>query len=405
MNLTDRQVRSASEGRHADGNGLYLVVTASGRRNWVLRFQMNGRRRDMGLGAYPAVSLADARNKAIDAQRLIASGVDPISAKAAERPQKTFGEVADDLIASLSAGWKNEKHRNQWPSTLNTYAALLMKRDVATITTEDVLAVLKPIWTSKAETASRLRGRIEAVIDAAIARGYRTEANPARWKGHLERLLPPRKKLTRGHHRALPYSELPDFIALLRGQDGISSQALEFTILTAARSGEVLGAKWAEFDLEKRIWTVPAARMKANKEHRVPLSDRAMEILNAMNEVKVSDFVFAGKKADKGLSGMALEMVLRRLNFADRATVHGFRSCFSDWATEQTHYSGEVREMALAHTVGNKVEAAYRRGDLFEKRRDIMADWASFLEKAQIEMSPSDLETKGSVREDEINSV
>ena len=336
----------------------------------------------MGLGSYPSVSLADARSKAADARKLIASGVDPIDAKASKQPRKNFGEVANDLITSLSAGWRDEKHQKQWPSTLNMYASRLMPMDVALISTEDILAVLKPVWTEKPETASRLRGRIEAVIDAAIARRFRTDANPARWKGHLERLLPPRKRLSRGHHRAMPYSDLPTFIVLLQQHEGISSRALEFTILTAARSGEVLGAKWSEFDLEKRIWTIPATRMKAQKEHRVPLSDRAFEILKSIDVIETNDFVFTGKKAGSGLSSMALEMVLRRMEYSTRTTVHGFRSCFSDWATEQTHYSGEVREMALAHSVGNKVEAAYRRGDLFEKRRDIMADWSNFLNTA-----------------------
>ena len=379
MSLTDRQVRAATSGRHTDGNGLYLVVSESGRRNWVLRYQMNGRRRDKGLGSYPMVSLLDARNKAADDRKLISAGTDPIDAKTSELLRKTFGEVADDLIASLSAGWRNEKHQKQWPSTLNMYASRLKAMDVALITTEDVLAVLKPIWTMKPETASRLRGRIEAIIDAAIARGFRNDINPARWKGHLERLLPPRKRLSRGHHRALPYAELPVFIPFLRQQESISSLALEFTILTAARSGEVLGAKWSEFDLEKRIWTIPATRMKAQKEHRIPLSERAKDILASIEVVETNEFVFTGKKAGHGLSTMALEMVLRRMDYANRTTVHGFRSCFSDWATEQTHHSGEVREMALAHSVGNKVEAAYRRGDLFEKRREIMSDWANFL--------------------------
>ena len=379
MSLTDRQVRAASVGRHADGSGLYLVVTESERRNWVLRFQMNGRRRDMGLGAYPAVSLAEARERTAYARKLIATGTDPIEARASQQPRKTFRDFADDLIVSLSSGWRNEKHQKQWPSTLNMYASRLMTMDVSSISTEDVLTVLKPIWTTKPETAARLRGRIEAVIDAAIARRFRSDANPARWKGHLERLLPPRKRLSRGHHRALPYSELPMFIDLLKQHHGISNRALEFTILTAARSGEVLGAKWSEFDLERRIWTIPATRMKAHKEHRVPLSYRAVEILTSLELVETNEFVFTGKKAGCGLSVMALEMVLRRLNYAKRTTVHGFRSCFSDWATEQTQHSGEVREMALAHSVGNKVEAAYRRGDLFEKRRDIMADWERFL--------------------------
>ena len=323
--------------------------------------------------------MADARSKAADARKLIAAGIDPIQSKANEKPKLTFGDVADELIESLSSGWKNEKHRKQWPSTLNQYAIKLRPMDVTEITTEDILRVLKPIWATKPETASRLRGRIEAVIDAASARGLRTDANPARWKGHIERLLPPRKRLTRGHHRAMPYSDLPAFMEILTNHEGISCRALQFAILTAARSGEVLGAQWSEFDLEKCIWIIPNSRMKAGREHRVALSEHALKILDAMDGIRTDDFVFAGRKLKKGLSVMSLNMVLRRLNYDQLTTVHGFRSCFSDWATEQTHYSGEVREMALAHTVSNKVEAAYRRGDLLEQRRGIMMDWGNFL--------------------------
>jgi integrase len=326
--------------------------------------------------------LADARIKAADARKLIATGVDPIQAKASTRQQKTFGELADELIASLSIGWKNEKHKKQWPSTLNSYAASLRPMNVADITTEHVMRVLNPIWAIKPETASRLRGRIEAVIDAATARDLRSDANPARWKGHLQSLLPPRKRLTRGHQRAMPYQDTPVFIALLKAQEGHSARALEFAIITAARSGEVLNSKWSEFDLENRIWIIPSNRMKAGKEHRVPLSDPAMQILKSLYDIRISDFVFPGRKSNQGLSVMALEMTLRRMKQNHMTTVHGFRSCFSDWATEQTHYSSEVREMALAHTVGNKVEAAYRRGDLFEKQRGIMIDWANFLHQA-----------------------
>jgi len=261
--------------------------------------------------------------------------------------------------------------------TLQVYAAPLRRIPVDKITTDDVLSVLKPLWNDKAETASRLRGRIERVLDAAKAQGLRTSENPARWRGHLDQLLPKRQRLTRGHHAAMPYSDVPAFMADLQARQATAALALELAILTAARTGEVLGARWEEFDLDRALWTVPATRMKAGREHRVPLSQRALKITGAMHQCRNGDYVFPGQKAGRPLSVMALEMVLRRMK-VDGATVHGFRSAFRDWAAEATSFTNEVCEAALAHAIENKVEAAYRRGDLFDKRRKLMEAWGRF---------------------------
>jgi integrase len=265
--------------------------------------------------------------------------------------------------------------------TLREYAAPLRSKHVDEITTEDVLAVLQPIWREKPETASRLRGRIEAVLDAARARGFipRNEANPARWRGHLDHLLPKRGKLSRGHHAALPYAELPAFLASLREREAVAALALEFTILTAARSGEVLGARWLEIDLATKVWAVPAARMKAAREHRIPLSAAALAILEKLAEAKTGEYVFPGRSADRPLSVMAMEMVLRRMK-VEGVTVHGFRSAFRDWAGNETHFAREIAEAALSHVVGDKAEQAYRRGDALEKRREMMEAWAAWCE-------------------------
>jgi integrase len=292
----------------------------------------------------------------------------------------TFKACAEAYIHAHQAGWRNAKHRAQWPATLNTYAyPVFGDLPVQTIDTGLVLRAIEPIWTIKPETASRLRGRIESVIGWAAAKGYRPSGeNPARWKDHLENLLPAKSKVRRvEHHAALPYGQLPEFVAELRRQEGVGALALEFAILTAARTGEVIGAQWDEIDTGARLWTIPGARMKAGKEHRVPLSDAAMAIVEAVVALKQGDFVFPGAKARRPLSNMALLMTLRRMG-RDDLTAHGFRSTFSDWCAERTGYPSEVREMALAHTVGDKVEAAYRRGDLFEKRRKVMENWAVF---------------------------
>lgn len=387
--LTPLAVKNAKPGRHADGGGLHLLVKETGARSWVYRFMLKGKSRDIGLGAagQGGISLSDART-ARDALRLkVKAGIDPLeerqreatealaAAQAAAIAGITFKAVAEAYISANEASWRNDKHRQQWRNTLASYVYPVMgELPVAEIGTAHVLKILEPIWQDKPETASRIRGRIETVLDAAKARGYREGENPARWRGHIAQILPPRSRLTRGHHKAMPYEAIPAFMAKLREREAMAALALEFVILTATRTSEVLGATWAEVDLDKAIWTVPASRMKAGKEHRIPLSPRAVEILEAVKPLgKASLF-----PADKGgkLSTMAMSMLLRRMKL--ECTVHGFRSGFRDWAAECTGYAHEVCEMALAHVIGNKSEAAYRRGDLFDKRRRLMADWATY---------------------------
>lgn len=369
-------------GRHSDGGGLYLAISSDGsRRRWVFLFRWKepgqtgtGKLREMGLGSANSVSLARARELAVEARTHLAEGRNPLTVRAVENRAPTFGEMADEVVAALEIGWRNAKHRYQWRTTLTTYCGPIRSMPVDAVTTEHVLSILQPLWSKVPETASRLRGRIEKVLDAAKAKGYRTSENPARWRGHLDHLLPKRHKLTRGHHKALPYDEVPAFVARLRRTNSVSALCLEFTILTAARSGEARGARWVEFDLDRGIWTVPKERMKAGREHRVPLSGRAKEILARMSEVRNGNLVFPGQKQDRPLSIMALEMIMRRMKVD--ATVHGFRSAFRDWAAERTSVAREVAEAALAHVLENKVEAAYRRSDLFEKRQDLMELWA-----------------------------
>lgn len=374
--LSARKVETVKEpGRHSDGGGLYLNVTESGGRSWLFMYKASGRRREMGLGSLRDVPLTQARKVAANARQQLASGVDPLLAR--QKPATmTFAEAASALIESMSPAWRNAKHRAQWKMTLTVYCAPIASKAAADITTDDVLRVLKPLWLAKPETGSRLRGRIERALDYAKARGMRSGENPARWRGHLDALLPKRQKLTRGHHKAMPFDHVPEFSKGLRKMPGIAPAALEFAILTAARSGEVMGGQWSEIDLSARIWTVPATRMKGGREHRVPLSDRAVRILKAMQAVKVSKFIFPGSKPDRPLSVMALEMVLRRANID--ATVHGFRSAFRDWSGERTTFAREVAEAALAHLVGDQTERAYRRGDALEKRRALMDAWATF---------------------------
>jgi integrase len=377
--LSARAVATLTQqGRHSDGGGLYLNITASGARSWVFMWKVEGKRREVGLGALRDVPLAKARERAAEARQKLASGLDPIAARDNKPHVMTFGEAADALIESMSSSWRNEKHRAQWKMTLTVYCEPLRAKPVTEIGTEDILRVLQPLWTTKPETASRLRGRMERVLDFARARGQGMGENPARWRGHLDAILPKRARLTRGHHKAMPFDEVPAFMVALQEREGMAPRALEFAILTAARSGEVFGAAWNEFDLEARVWTVPAARMKAGREHRVPLSAQAVEILQEMQRKRLSDLVFPGTKPGRPLSVMALEMVLRRMKFD--VTVHGFRSAFRDWAGERTHFPREVAEAALAHLVGDAVERAYRRGDALEKRRELMDAWAGFLE-------------------------
>jgi integrase len=366
----------SAPGRHADGGGLYLSISANGGRRWVFLYRWRGTTIELGLGSARDVTLAQARELAAENRALLARGTSP---KDARKPQVSaaFGECADGLIEAMRPSWRNAKHAAQWEMTLREYAAPLRHLPVQEITTTEVLSVLKPLWQTRPETASRVRGRIERVLDAAKAQGLRTGENPARWRGHLDQLLPKRQRLTRGHHAAMPYNEVPAFLCLLRMRTGTAARALEFAILTAARSGEVLGARIEEFDLTQRLWTVPAARMKAGREHRVPLSHRAVEILKALREVTDEPFAFPGAKVGMPQSVMALEMVLRRMK-VENVTVHGFRSSFRDWAAECTSFPNEVCEAALAHVIENKAEAAYRRGDLFEKRRKLMDAWAAY---------------------------
>lgn len=377
--------REKKPGYYADGGGLYLQVTAAGSKSWLFRFTLSGRAREMGLGALHTVGLADARLKAADCRKLLHEGHDPIEkrnqarsdAQLAAAKAITFEGCADAYIAAHCAGWKSVKHADQWKNTLATYAyPVFGNLSVASIDTALVMKSLEAIWTSKTETASRLRGRIESVLDWATVRGYRQGENPARWKGHLDKLLPARNKVMKvEHHLALPYAEIGDFMTSLRAQDGMGARALEFAILTAARSGEVRGATWAEIDLDAALWIVPPERMKAKKEHRVPLSPAAIRLLKQLPRMD-SDLVFPSVKSGKAISDMTMAAALKRMGV--KAVPHGFRSTFRDWAAEQTNYPRDVAEMALAHTIGDKVEAAYRRGDLFEKRRRMMADWAKY---------------------------
>lgn len=386
--LSARTVETIKKpGLHADGAGLYLHVSKSGARSWIFRWKRDGRLRDMGLGPLNTISLAEARDKALACRKLKYDGRDPIEERQAQRQAAkletakamTFKDCAKAYIAAQRAGWKNPKHAAQWPATLETYVyPILGGLPVQAVDVGLVMKAVEPIWTSKPETASRVRGRIESVLDWAAARGYRQGENPARWRGHLENLLPKKSKVRRvEHHAALPYAELAGFMVELREQEGVGARALEFAILTAARTGEVIGATWAEIDLEGRLWTISAERMKAGREHRVPLSEPAVAILRTMAGVRTGKYVFPGGRADRPLSNMSMLMLLRRMR-RDELTVHGFRSAFSDWCAEQTTFPSEVREMALAHVVGDKVEAAYRRGDLFEKRRNLAEAWANF---------------------------
>jgi integrase len=382
-------------GMYADGAGLYLQVTGDGdqrvAKSWIFRFTLRGRTREMGLGPLSAFGLAEARDKAGACRRLTREGIDPIDARDSARIKTaldvaksfTFRACALQYIAAHRAGWRNEKHASQWENTVKTYAdPVIGTLPVQKIDTAMVMKIIEPLWSKKPETASRLRGRIEAVLDWATARGYRQGDNPARWRGHLDKLLPARGKVRKvEHHAALPYDELPEFMMALRAQAGVSARALEFLILTAARTGEVIGARPDE--IKDKVWTVPTGRMKGGKEHRVPLSAPALAVIEEVQKNNAGEFLFPGGKPKKPLSNMAMLKLLERMGRGD-LTAHGFRSTFRDWAAERTNYPREVVEMALAHAIDSKVEAAYRRGDLFEKRRRLMADWARFCAQTKL---------------------
>ncbi len=383
--LTARAAETISKpGRHSDGGGLYLSISGDGRRRWVFLYTWRGKLREAGLGsaAKGGVSLKTVREKAAAGRSLVEAGLDPIvewnKPDAAQVP--TFGRMADDYLATHETGFRNEKHKAQWRMTLTRYCEPMRSTPVDEVDTEAVLSVLKPLWARAPETASRLRGRIEAVLDAAKARGFidRNQANPACWRGHLDKLLPKRAKLTRGHHAAMPYADVGAFIRELRRRPAMAARALEFCILTAARSGEALAARWSECDLDGKVWTVPPERTKAAREHRIPLSDRALAILGEMRAWRRGDYVFAGQRLGRPLSGMAFEMLLRRFKLS--YTAHGFRSSFRDWAGNETHFPRELAEHALAHAIGDKAEQAYRRSDALARRRELMEAWAQHCE-------------------------
>ncbi len=377
--------RAKHRGYYADGGGLYLQVSPSRAKSWVFRFKRDGRLREMGLGPAHTITLAEAREHATECRKQRLRDIDPIEARHANKAATklaaskamTFRQCAEAYIDAHKSTWVNAKHAAQWPSSLSTYAyPIFGDLPVQSIDVVLVTKALEPIWQTKTETASRLRGRIETVLDWATAREFRQGDNPARWRGHLDKLLPPRSRVQKvEHHSALPYAEIGAFVAGLREQDSVSALALEFLILTAARTSEVIGAKWDEIDLGAALWTIPADRMKAKREHRVPLSKSALAIVKRLHNHRSGEFVFPGARAGKPLSNMALLKLIERMNRSD-LTVHGFRSTFRDWAAERTNFPRDVAEHALAHSLPDKVEAAYRRGDLFEKRRKMMDAWA-----------------------------
>lgn len=384
MGLTVKQVekliRDGAAALTSDGAGLSLRITPESNAYWVYRYTVEGKRRLMALGSCNDVGLAQARELASAVRVQVKQGLDPMAVKQAEVIQakaNTFKELAAEYIALQRSSWKNAKHTQQWVNTLEQYAnTKIGDKPIADVTTADVLAILKPIWLEKAETANRVRNRIELVIDSARAQGIYTGTNPAAWRGHLDKLLPKRSRASRKHHAAMDYRKLSEFYARLRDErNSPSATALAVTILTACRTSEVLMSDWSEFDLTERLWTIPAERMKAGRPHRVPLSDEVMVLLESLPTRE--GYLFGGARKGKPLSNMSMTMCLRKLGHGDM-TVHGFRSTFRDWAAEETHYPNIVAEMALAHTVGNAVESAYRRGDLLDKRRAMMADWAVY---------------------------
>jgi integrase len=374
--LTAIQAKSLTEvGRHSDGGGLYLAIHKNGGRSWVFMFRHGGKQHEIGIGPARDMPLKRAREIAAGHRALLAEGVAPEGKRHASGSSTTFERAATAYIEDHQSAWRNDKHRQQWVDSMRVHAAPLASMPVDRITTEDVLGVLKPLWSTRMETASRVRGRIERVLDAAKAKGERSGENPARWRGHLDQLLPARQRLERDHHAAMTYSVMPGFLVRLREDTSMAARALEFCILTAARTSEVRFATAAEFDLEAGLWTIPAARMKAGRAHIVPLSDRALELVR--DGLKYGEaFVFAGRKPGKPLGKTAMELALERVDSV--ATVHGFRSTFRDWAGDITHAEHDVIEFALAHGITDQTEAAYRRGTAVQKRRELMSAWAAY---------------------------
>lgn len=416
MTLTAKEITHAKAGMHADGNGLYLRVQESGAKGWIFRFQLNGKRREMGIGVLSDLPAPKAREEAAKLGALVRSGIDPIdkrkqdaeaaiaAAEAAMAHATTFGEAAAEYIKTHKAGWKNAKHAQQWENTLAAYASPeIGAKPVGLVTTEDVLRILKPLWTTKTETATRLRSRMELVLSYAKAMKWRQGENPAMWRGHLDALLPPPTKLKNvRHHPALPYAQIPDFMRELRKLTGSGAKALEFAILTATRSGEARLAKWGEIDLEKKLWTIPGERMKAKREHWVPLSTQTVALIKALPRIKNNEYLFPSPRDLKPLSDMALAEVVRRMNATEgdapmpwiepqtgaAIVPHGFRSTFRDWAAEVGHYPRELAEHALAHSLPDKVEAAYHRGTMLERRAPMMQHWADYIDQKKATVIP-----------------
>lgn len=385
--LSARKVATAKPGKYEDGGGLRLVVSKTGSKRWVFRYTLHGRRREMGLGSWPDVSLADARDLALKSRRLVKDQIDPIEARRLKRRRiPDFTSCAALFIRAHRHGWRNRKHARQWISTLKTYARpVIGNKPVNAVSTEDVLAILSPIWKTRTETAKRVQGRLENILDFAAARKWRDSPNPARWRGHLDKLLPRPSQVKKvKHYPAMPWQEVPAFMTELRTKESIAPKALQFLILTAARTKEVLHARWEEIDLAQSIWIIPEERMKMGKEHRVPLPKAATELLRSLPREAGNPYVFPGSRPGKPLSKMSLRQALRRMGYGSNCekgpyVPHGFRSSFRDWAGEVSIFPRDVVEMALAHVIKNKTEAAYRRGDLLIKRRKLMDAWAEYI--------------------------
>lgn len=378
--LTAKAVSAAKAGRHGDGDGLYLVISPTGARKWVFRFSWRGNVTEMGLGSAKVVGLAEARELRSSARKMLASGLNPIELRRQRDKEinvPTFGTLADEFFEAKKSEWRHPRHVSQWEWSLKIGCASIRNIPVDTVSVSDVLNVLKPLWLKTPSTASRLRQRIEIVLNAAKARGYRSGENPAAWRGHLEHLLAKRPKLSQGHYPAMPYQLLPDFMARLMSEEAISARALEFTILTASRSKETFGARWSEIDMVTNNWVIPKERMKGGVEHRVPLSGRVREILTMQAACRTGDYVFPSPRGDKQLSHVAMQQVLTRMGI-EGATVHGFRSSFRDWCGHETNFSREIAEQSLAHRLGDETELAYKRGDFLEKRRELMEEWARY---------------------------